>query len=1054
MAEIDRRDFLKLVGVGAGTAAASSGCYRYSDLPEKLIPYVVQPEEITPGIAVDYASTCVECPSRCGLHVRTRESRPVKLEGNPDHPVNEGALCARGQASIGRTYHPDRCRGPMRRGADGVLAPVSWDEATTLLAEKLTAAGSEARFLTPPLGPTLSGLLDHFVDITGGGPRVEYVPYHQGALREAAAAVFGQPSQPLFDLTGTDFVLDFGSDFLDSGPSPVEHQRQLKQARDVQTAAGRKARFVYVGPRLSTTAGNADEWLAPKPGTEGILALSVAKVAFDARRGSGKPVGGDPALVGRLLADFEPSAVADRTGISADQITRLGKAAAAAERAIALPPGPGLEGSNAVAQNAAVLLLDAVLGAIGKSVSLAPVPDAASYAAVKRLTDDMRAGRVDVLVIGDDNPVYALPELGFADALQEVGLVVSVCPTQDETAQLADLVLPDHTPLESWGDAAPRPGVRSIIQPTLRPLYDTQAFGDTLLDVGRKMGDGVAQKLPEGSFRQVLEAAWSDTDWRAALGRGGVFTTVAPQGGSVRSSASQAVAGNAKLAGEGDFVLLSQPSPMLYDGRGASLPWLQETPDPVTKIAWQSWLEVNRDTAKKLGITEGDVVKLETAAGSAEVPIFPRGGIREDVVALAVGQGHTVGRFASRSEDGKPGEARGVNAFELLPSATNESGGRAWLSTKARLAPTGKQVRLANTQRSDNKRLRQLAESVTLAELARGDWNAEARSAPHGSHGEADHGGGNYEAHHAPAAGHGGGHGDDHGGGHGDAGHAAAGAHAVAHEIRRPFDPADDAYDDSAYRWGMSIDLDRCSGCSACVVACSIENNVPNVGEEAVLRNRQMQWLRIERYVGEGNKELIAGRKRPDDLENVGEVDVRHSPMLCQQCGAAPCEPVCPVLATYHTGEGLNAMIYNRCIGTRYCSNNCPYKVRRFNWFDYALHDFPEPMQLMLNPDVTVRGQGVMEKCTFCVQRIQDARQLAKDEGRPIADGEAVPACAQTCPSDAIVFGNLKDAQSEARVLARENEGRSYHALQVLNTRPGITYLAQVERSDDGENHG
>jgi molybdopterin-containing oxidoreductase family iron-sulfur binding subunit len=234
-------------------------------------------------------------------------------------------------------------------------------------------------------------------------------------------------------------------------------------------------------------------------------------------------------------------------------------------------------------------------------------------------------------------------------------------------------------------------------------------------------------------------------------------------------------------------------------------------------------------------------------------------------------------------------------------------------------------------------------------------------------------------------------------------------------------------------------------------VACSIENNIPNVGEAGVLRSRQMSWLRIERFVGEGEQELLTGRQRPDDREQLGDTDVRHSPMMCQQCGAAPCEPVCPVLATYHTEEGLNGMIYNRCIGTRYCANNCPYKVRRFNWFDYAIENVLDPMQYMLNPDVTVRGQGVMEKCTFCVQRIQEARQTAKDAGRTIADGEVTPACAQTCPSNAIVFGNLRDDASKARTLA--GQPRSYHALHVLNTRPGVTYLAKVQRSEE-ENHG
>jgi len=328
---------------------------------------------------------------------------------------------------------------------------------------------------------------------------------------------------------------------------------------------------------------------------------------------------------------------------------------------------------------------------------------------------------------------------------------------------------------------------------------------------------------------------------------------------------------------------------------------------------------------------------------------------------------------------------------------------------------TGAHRRIAKTQEFDNKRGRQLGESVSLLALAEGAKAAESHG---GGHGESQA--------------------DAHGGGHGE-----------SHEIRRPFDPVDDSTKESEYRWGMAIDLDRCNGCSACIVACSIENNVLTVGEEMVLLDRQMQWLRIERYVGDGYQELVTGRNLPTDHEELGNTDIRHSPMLCQQCGAAPCEPVCPVFATYHNPEGLNGMVYNRCIGTRYCSNNCPYKVRRYNWYDYAIENVHEPMHLLLNPDVTVRGQGVMEKCTFCVQRIESGRQLAKDEKRPIADGEVTPACAQTCPTQAITFGNLKDEKSAASKQADAGEARAYHALHVLNTRPAITYLAKVRRDTE-----
>jgi molybdopterin-containing oxidoreductase family iron-sulfur binding subunit len=272
--------------------------------------------------------------------------------------------------------------------------------------------------------------------------------------------------------------------------------------------------------------------------------------------------------------------------------------------------------------------------------------------------------------------------------------------------------------------------------------------------------------------------------------------------------------------------------------------------------------------------------------------------------------------------------------------------------------------------------------------------------------------------------------------------------------MRRHYDPANDSTADDPFRWGMTIDVDKCTGCSACVVACYVENNISIVGEEGARRNRLMSWLRIERYIGAGEPDLETGRHRPEDREQLGDVDVRHSPMMCQQCGAAPCEPVCPVLATYHTPEGLNGMIYNRCIGTRYCSNNCPYKVRRFNFFDYQIESWPEPMRLMLNPDVTVRGQGVMEKCTYCVQRIESARQDAKSAGHPIADGAITPACVQTCPTHALQFGNLKDPQSGVNQRIESNPARAYHALHVLNTRPGSTYLAKVNRGAESEEGG
>ena len=998
MPKLDRRDFLKFVGASAGAAAA--GC---SDPVQKLIPYVVQPEEITPGLPVHYASTCTECPAACGLHVVTREGRPIKLEGNPDHPVNRGALCARGQASIGRSYHPDRYRGPLQRDETGELQAMSWDDAAGLLAGRIREVSSHTWLLGGQVGPTTSTWLDRITAAAGFGGRVVYEPFAPEALREASRTLFGSPGEPRFDLSAADLILDLGSDFLETGPSPVEHARQLAEARDAGDPERRGVHLCCVGPRLSMTASSADEWIDAEPGSEGVLAVALARFALATRGAAGAA---QLRSLERLLPAVDLATAAQQTGVAEPVLERLGTALARAQRPVVLPPGPALWSRRATATAGAVLLLNWALGAVGQTVhfpSRAVGGRRASYRATLELIDAMQAGQVQVLIIHDANPLYSLPAAaGFEAALERVPLVVTTAPMPDETSRRAHLILPDHTPLEAWGDAEPWPGQRSLVQPSLSPLYDTRALIDNLLDVARRLGATV----PQDDFRTLLQRAWPGENLRVALARGGSFAPERPSASDPVADAPRLEVVPPLLEGEASMTLLALPSPTLYDGRGANLPWLQELPDPVTKIAWQSWAELSLATAKQLGgVGYGDILAIETQAGSFEVPAVPRGGVRDGVIAIAVGQGHSVGRYAA-AEGGGP---RGVSAIAALPSGTDESGGRAWLLTRATARATGAHQRLAFVQDSQDQRGRGLGRAVTLAALL------EAAE-------DADHNGHN---------------GDTHGG---------DGAHGEGHVI--PFDPVLDSDAESPYRWGMAIDLDRCTGCSACVAACYVENNIPVVGEQNTLAGRHMAWLRIERWVGEG--ESRGGSTLPIlPTEASGAVDIRHGVMLCQQCGAAPCEPVCPVIATYHNDEGLNGMVYNRCIGTRYCSNNCPYKVRKFNWFDFARERWPDPLPLMANPDVTLRSQGVMEKCTFCVQRVAAARQTAKDEGRPIADGEVTPACAQTCPANAIVFGNLKDPQSA--VAARGGDrARGYHALQELNTRPAVTYLSKLRRGPVG----
>ncbi len=686
-----------------------------------------------------------------------------------------------------------------------------------------------------------------------------------------------------------------------------------------------------------------------------------------------------------------------------EKINELAETLLHAKSALVLPPGVAATSSSAVAVSAVVLLLNALLGALGRGLTVPTEADAvqsASYADLERLVSRMSGGQVQVLLIHDSNPLYSLPKsLGFAEALAKVPFVVSFSSMTDETSEVAHLVLPDHSPFESWGDAAPRAGVRSLVQPTLRPLFDTRALGDTLMALGRALGGA----MPASTFKEIVQANWAGTSWRDALGRGGLFSSDAGASAAPAGDLAGVSYTAPRIAGSGEYTLVAFPHSYLGDGSAANNGWLQELPDPVTKLSWWSWAEMSFDTAERLGVGFGDVVELSTGAGSVEVSVFPRGGIRDDVIAVPIGQGHTVGYYSSMAGEGQEGVPRGINVNDLLVGTKDEAGGRTWLNTRVSARKTGAYRRLALSQWVDNQRGRGLAPVVTVAKLQ-----------------------GKEEEHH-----------DAH--------------HANFDEPPIGFDAAYDADPDQPYRWGMTIDNDRCNGCSACITACSIENNVTVVGETQSIMHREMHWLRIERYNGDGDREGGGERRPIPNRERLGEVDVRHLPLPCQHCGAAPCEAVCPVIGTYHSIEGINSMVYNRCVGTRYCANNCIYKVRRFNYYDYGNKNYPGLLGMMTNPDVTSRQQGVMEKCSLCVQRIETARQPAKDEGRVIADGEVTPACAQTCPTGAITFGNLRDDKSRVRTKAATQDKRAYHALQEYNARPAITYLAQVKRSESHE---
>ena len=979
MPELDRRDFLKVVGLSAG-AAASAAC---QEPVEKVIPYLVQPEEIVPGLPTYYASTCRECPNACATTVKTREGRPIKVDGNPDDPVTRGALCVRGQASLHRTFDPLRFRGPMRRKGEA-LEPVTWEQGLHLLLDQLRSAGRKVAFLGGAETGTLDALIDAFLASLGSSQRIQFELYAHEALRSADQIVFGSDALPRFDLEAADLVVAFGTDFAETWLNPVQNARGYAEAR-----RDGKGFSVFVGPRLGMSGANTDLWIAPVPGTEIFVALGLAHEVGG---------NGDPRLRD-LLAPFSAERVAERTGVGAGRIRELASRIRDAKAPLALPPGNELQGTNATSFVAAVQILNWVSGAVGSTVVFGPnhnVGRISRFRDVKELAGQMRGGEIDVLFVHDANPLYAVPAaFGFADALRQVSFVVCLSSAPDETTALAHLVLPTHTPFEAWGDAEPIAGIRRLQQPTIRPLFDTRELGDVLLEVAR--GLDVAQGLPSGSFHDHLVSRWGGAAIDAALARGGDFRPAAKLDVELAPGVASLEFAPAQLGGQDDLVLVAYPSLHFYDGRSARLNRLQEIPDPVTKGVWGSYAEMHPDTAKNLGVREGDVVRVRTEDGKGEValPAFPHEAVRRGVVAIMVGQGHVplepdidLSQRWGQQDWLARSEVHGVNVLAMLPGRLDPvSGGLAWYSAKVRVEKTGEWQRVNKTQPTFDQEGRGFAQATTLAALAGGEDLDEQ-----------------------------------------------------PHMATQPFDPADDpATLDSPYRWGMSIDLDACNGCNACVAACAQENNIPTIGPELTARGREMFWIRIERYVE----------------HNGDELDVRDVPMLCQHCGAAPCENVCPVLATYHNPEGLNVMVYNRCIGTRYCSNNCPYKVRRFNYLPYDL-EVREPEHLALNPDVTVRSKGVMEKCTFCIQRIQYEKDRADQDGRGVVgDGEMVTACQQTCPTEAIVFGNLKDRES--RVAKLRGDDRRYLVLEHLYTQPAVSYLKKIRRGEThpaGEHHG
>ncbi|MFH1981518.1 MAG: 4Fe-4S dicluster domain-containing protein [Pseudomonadota bacterium] len=972
-----RRTFLKIAGIGSLSIAA--GCS--PDAEKHLYTLVNAPDDMVTGKAAWYATTCRECPAGCGVIAKNREGRVIKLEGNPLSPINQGALCMRGQAALQAVYHPDRLTTPMVKKGEK-WQPVTTEEAVGMIRSKGAAAAAKGRdrvkLMTEVAGESFMATAAAVLKTWHSGKPIVFEPVAYESLKAANRDIFQVDGLPSYRIDASDCLVSFGADFLDTWLSPVEYTRKFKEMH--RFAQGRKARFFHISACRTLTGANADHWLACRPGSEVAIALGLLRHAVAAGKGRELP----PVIYQRIQQvseRYDDAAVQAATGISARDFTRLKDCLMAATAPLILGTGPAV--ANSVQTDMAANLLNLILDPTLRLIDMEHrhrVEIAASRGDIAAFFQSLKSGDADLVLLNNVNPVYALPKGSQARVLQSPAFfTVCFSAFMDETAALADLVIPVRLPLESWDDYSGRDGVTGTLQPAMGALTDAPHLVEILLD-SSVPGPRHDTRAREWLYAQMLRkgSVSSEMDWLDVIQTGGRFD--APGAPVARDTPPVPAASFADLfhrivdVPASDLAFTAVPSLRFFDGRNANRPWLCEVPDPITSTAWQNPVVIHPDTAAKLGIAQGDMVRIQSKWGRVGAPVYESADVVPGLLAMHMGQGRTAG--------GRWAEGVGTNPLDVLPSERQHvSDGPLLMVTPVTILSTGEKGALAHTDGSREQHDRKIALSVAVADLID-----------------------------PPAA---------------EPAGLTMDNFPLTLPIAEGYDPKRDFYpphDHEGYRWGMVVDLDRCVGCGACAVACYAENNIGIAGEDQIRRGREMAWMRIERYVApaDGNR-------------------ISFLPMMCQHCDNAPCESVCPVYAPHHSKEGLNNQIYNRCIGTRFCAQNCPYKVRRFNWYTWQ---WPKPMNLQLNPNVTVRSKGVMEKCSFCIQRIKEAHGTAKNEARAIADGEVVPACVQTCPTGALTFGSFMDPESRIRQLAADP--RAYQVMGYLNTKPAVIYLKKV----------
>ncbi len=982
-----RRDFLKVMGFSLA-AASLAAC----EAPvRKAIPYVNKPVDINPSIPNYYASTFSSGGDYAAIVVKTREGRPIKIDGNELSPINKGKVNAIVEASVLSLYDKQRLAGPYVGGKKS-----DWATLDAEVKSKLASAGTVKIVSNTILSPSTEKALQALSAAFGGAEVITYDPLSNYGISKAAETFYGQAVIPSYHFDKAKTIVSFGADFLGTWISPIEFAGQYAKTRKISKEKPEMSRHYQFESNLSMTGANADYRTPIKASQSGLAVLALYNAV--AKKAS--------------ATTFSAPAV---------EITNLEKAATDlwASKGASLV----VSGSNDPNVQAVVNAINELLGNNGATVDFgSPVHfRKGNDARMNQFVTELKGGQVGGVIFYNCNPVYDFPRgAEIAEGIAKAKVSISTNGTLDETASLVQLVAPDHNFLESWNDFQPKNGHFSLAQPTISPLFNTRQAQESFL-----IWSGSTS-----NYYDFLQANWNSTlfasigglasfqeFWDRSLFNGVVAvetasSTLVPVGDVSLAAAEVAKAYKADNAGA-ELVVYSKVG--IGNGTFANNPWLQEMPDPITKATWDNYLTVSQKWAIENGVT---MIEENTSKASVTVngktlvvPILVQPGQAEGTFGLALGYGRTK---AGRVADGV-----GINAYDLLD--TTKGFVNFDITAGVDVAVTGESYKIARTQTHQTFMGREnVIQEATLADY------------------KVDNSAGRYNPK----------------------------IYKDGEFIKPSKISLWKGHQYSQHHWGLAIDMNSCIGCGACTVACQVENNVSVVGKQEVLNRREMAWIRIDRY--------YSSDAPADDLKAIevaaDNPEVIFQPMMCQQCNNAPCETVCPVAATTHSSEGLNQMTYNRCIGTRYCANNCPYKVRRFNWFkyhdnkDFAAANFAQNDDLgkmVLNPDVTVRARGVMEKCSMCVQRIQAGKLTAKREKRKVQDGEINVACAVACPTDALVFGDMNDPNSKVSKLLKieENtsalkevgEERAYHVLEEINVSPNVWYFTKIRNKDKNE---